>query len=654
MSKSGQDGAGRGDLDRRSLLRSAVAGVVASGAAAGLEAQAQPASAPVAKPPSPDAAAAAGQAETAPLAKIDPAYFVERPGSDFMVDVLKTLDLEYVTANPGSSFRGLHESLINYGGNTAPELLTCPHEEVAVSIAHGYTLAAGKPMMAMLHETVGMQHGAMAVYNAFADRIPMLIVTAANRDAARRAPPEWGHGVQDPAGIVRDITKWDDQPGSVQHAAESLVRGYQLATSAPTGPVVIAIDIDLQEQAVPPHEKLAIPALSPRAPDVASAAAIEEVAAMLVAARNPVILADRYARSKAGVDALVTLAESLNLPVLDGGARLNIPTTHYLCQSARARPLLAAADLIVALEPGNLATTLSTFEDQVDRHATRFTRPDARIVAIGHDSMLRSNYQEFGRYLAVTLNVSGDAQASVPALTEAVRRLTTPAARAAADARGQKMREAYAATREREMAAARFAWDSSPITTGRLTLELWDAIKGEDWAFVSGAYSMSNWIKRLLPLTEPHHYGVASGGAGGLGGGLPRAIGGALAYRAQGRLPVAIISDGDLFYTTNSLWTAAHHRIPLLVVTHNNRAYHQETMHLVRMAAERQRDVSRSHIGTVLNDPPVDFATIARGMGVYGEGPISAGKDLAGAFRRAIAVVKRGEPALVDVCTQPR
>src|SRR3546814_18051951 len=146
---------------------------------------------------------------------------------------------------------------------------------------------------------------------------------------------------------------------------------------------------------------------------------------------------------------------------------------------------------------------------------------------------------------------------------------------------------------------------------------------------------MSNWVKRLLPLTERHHYAVSSGGAGGLGGGLPRAIGGALAYREQGRLPIAIVSDGDLFYTANSLWTAAHHRIPLLVVVHNNRAYHQETMHLIRMAAARERDVSRAHIGTALNDPPIDFATLARGMAVYGEGPIMASKDLAGAFKLA-------------------
>ena len=182
-----------------------------------------------------------------------------------MVDVIKSLDFEYVAANPGSSFRALHESLINYGGNRTPELLTCCHEESSVAMAHGYAKIEGKPMMVMAHGTVGLQHASMAIYNAYADRVPVYIVLGNILDATwRRSDVEWTHAVQDCAAMVRDCVKWDDTPVSLAHFAESGVRAYTMAMTPPHGPVVLVADTTLQEEPVPiaDRPRLRVPKLS--------------------------------------------------------------------------------------------------------------------------------------------------------------------------------------------------------------------------------------------------------------------------------------------------------------------------------------------------------------------------------------------------------
>ena len=256
---------------------------------------------------------------------------IPRPGSDFMVDVIKTLDLRYIAANPGSSFRSLHESVVNYGGNSKPELIMCLHEETSVAIAHGYAKAAGKPMGVMMHGTVGLQHGAMAIYNAWCDRVPIMMFAGNGLDATKRRPgTEWYHSVQDAASLVRDFVKWDDQPVSLQHFAESTVRAYKIATTTPMEPVLIVAEIDLQEDAIEHEAELKIPVLSLTVPSQGDSGALAIAARMLVAAKAPVIVVERAARNQEGVQRLVRFAETLNAPVIDLGARMNFPTTHYL------------------------------------------------------------------------------------------------------------------------------------------------------------------------------------------------------------------------------------------------------------------------------------------------------------------------------------
>ncbi|MFN2460652.1 MAG: thiamine pyrophosphate-binding protein, partial [Candidatus Velthaea sp.] len=312
--------------------RTFLGGIAAGGAGALAAAPPAPAQTPAPAPsPTPADALRAGARERAADDGGAVEITVRDAGSDFMVDVFKTLDLEYVAANPGSTFRGLHESLINYGGNARPEFITCTHEEISVALAHGYAKASGKPMMALVHSNVGLQHASMAVYNAWADRVPVMIVAGNVLDETKRRPgAEWFHSAQDPGAIIRATTKWDDQPLSLQHFADSAVRAYRAAVTPPMGPVFLALDGDLQEApAGAQRAGLRIPAYRAPIPPAGDPNALEAVAKLLVGAQSPVVVCDRSVRTQAGMNLLVTLAETLAAPVLDRGGRLNFPSRHW-------------------------------------------------------------------------------------------------------------------------------------------------------------------------------------------------------------------------------------------------------------------------------------------------------------------------------------
>jgi thiamine pyrophosphate-dependent acetolactate synthase large subunit-like protein len=559
--------------------------------------------------------------------------------------------LEYVAANPGSSFRSLHESVVNYGGNKAPELITCLHEESSVAIAHGYAKAAGKPMAVMAHGSVGFQHAAMAVYNAWCDRVPVIMFGGNGIDADKRRPgTEWSHSVQDPALMLRDFVKWDDAPGSLQHFAESTVRAYRVATTGQMGPVVIMADIDLQEDAI--HGKPpTIPKLRPALPLQGDTGALQEAAKLLLNAKNPVILADRATRNQEGVKALVKLAESLQAPVIDLGARMNFPSTHHLCLSDQKRALVRDADVILMLEvydPWGQVNGLSDPFKTVRPEA----KPDVKIITIGmNDVSIRSNYQDFQRFLSVEMAIPGEAQASMPILTDYILKNATAAQKASFEARREPMKKRWDKQLQDAKEGAALAWDASPISTARLAMETYEVIKNEPWCLaVSDRIS---WARKLWPTTEYHQMLGGSGGQG-VGYGLPASVGAALANKALGRMTVTFQPDGDLLYAPGALWTAAHHKIPLLMVMHNNGGYYQEVMHLQRMAALHNRRTDQAWIGNSLRNPDIDYAKIAQGHGVWAEGPIKDPAQLKGALQRALAQVKQGRPALLDVVCQAR
>ena len=582
---------------------------------------------------------------------VESGRLIPRPGSDFMVDVIKSLNVEYVAANPGSSFRSLHESVVNYGGNKSPELITCLHEESSVAIAHGYAKAAGKPMAVMAHGSVGFQHAAMAVYNAWCDRVPVIMFGGNGIDADKRRPgTEWSHSVQDPALLLRDYVKWDDAPGSLQHFAESTVRAYRVATTGQMGPVVIMADIDLQEDAI--HGKPpSIPKLRPTLPLQGDTGALQEAAKLLLNAKNPVIMADRAARNQDGVKALVKLAESLQAPVIDLGGRMNFPNTHHLCLSDQKRALVRDADVILMLEvydPWGQVNGLSDPFKTVRPEA----KADVKIITIGmNDVSIRSNYQDFQRFLSVEMAIPGEAQASMPVLTDYILKNTTSAQKTSFEARRELMKKRWDKQLQDAKEGAALGWDASPISTARLAMETFEVIKNEPWCLaVSDRIA---WARKLWPTTQYHQMLGGSGGQG-VGYGLPASVGAALANKSLGRMTVTFQPDGDLLYAPGALWTAAHHKIPLLMVMHNNGGYYQEVMHLQRMASLHNRRTDQAWIGNSLRNPDIDFAKIAQGMGVWAEGPIKDPSQLKGALQRALAEVKQGRPALLDVVCQAR
>lgn len=639
-------------VDRRRFL----AGVTVAGAAVGIgaPAEAQEAAKVPTAPVRGSAPIMTAAAEMDPPAEMEALTTNLRSGADFMVDVLKALDIDYVAGTCASSYRGLHESIINYGDNKKPEFLTCTHEETAVALAHGYQKVAGKPMAATVHAVVGLQHASMAIYNAYVDRVPMLVFVGNSLDENLRRPGvEWRHAMVDGASLTRGFTKWDDQPVSFQHFADSTVRGYQVATAVPTAPVVIVADSGLQEELIRPadEKKLFIPKLSRDVPPQADSGALREIAKFLVAAENPVIVADYYARNAEGLQLLVQLAELVQAPVVDLFGRLNMPNSHYLAQSRRKKALINQADFILALEPQDLWGINHDIRDQLERTMMSSGKPSLKIASISsHNLLVKGNVQDIERYDAVDFSLAGDAQASMPTLIEAVQKELTADRRTALAGRGQKLQAAYKAMRDQALSAAAAGWDDQPITTARVSMELWDLIKNDDWGF--GGKGLG-WEQALWRLEKPHQYHGGPGGSG-VGWNLPASIGSALANRDQGRYTVAFQRDGDSMMVPGSLWTAAHHKIPLLSVVHNNGGWHQELMHIQRVAYRHNRGLDRFHIGTTLRDPLVDFGKLAQSMGVHGEGPIRDPADLRPALQRALAIVKSGEPALVDVIMQPR
>jgi acetolactate synthase-1/2/3 large subunit len=625
----------KNSVGRRGFLKGAAAGAAAFAATPELSSAQEAGSAPrgASAPSGAQVAREAGAVRPAPTPVI------EHPGSDFMVDVLKSLNLEYLAANPGSTFESLHESIINYGNNQNPEFLTCTHEENAVAMCHGYAKIEGRPMMALIHGDIGLQHASMAIYNAYVDRVPVYMIVGNHVDGAERASGVQSmHSGNDLGALVRDYTKWDDQPYSLGAFAESAVRAYKIATTPPRGPVLLVAHNEVQSHPMAgPAPR--IPKLIATAPPAGDAAAVAEAAHMLVGAERPLILAQRAVHSEEGLKLMVELAETLQAP-FNSQERMNFPSHHPL--SGNGGPGYQP-DVVLGLEVADLSGEA--------RNAHARGAKVIGISAMGLD--LKSNLQEFGHYAEVDLDIGADAEATLPYLIEACKKLITADRRRVMQERSAMLAEAHRKIRQQNIEAASYGWDASPVSLARIAGELWPLVKNEDWSFVSPQAFAGNWPNRLWKLDKYYQY-IGGQGAGGMGYGAPASVGAALANRKYGRLSINIQTDGDLNYSPGVLWTAAHHRIPLLSIMHNNRGYHQEVMFIEQMCSVHNRGADRAHIGTKLWDPDINYTMMAKAYGLYAEGPISDPRDLRPAMQRAIAQVKKGEPALIDVITQPR
>jgi thiamine pyrophosphate-dependent acetolactate synthase large subunit-like protein len=646
------------NVSRRRFL----SGAAVAGAAVTTPAVAAPASDPAAPEPRPSvvrpnarvAAAEAGTPHALPRGN-------GAAGSDFMVDVIKSLDIPYMPCNPASSFRGIHESLINYGGNKSPEFLTCTHEEAAVAMCHGYFKIAGKPLMTLVHGTVGLQHATMAIYNAWCDRVPVIVLGGTDLDAAHRPPGvPTIHSAVDINALVRDFTKWDDQPVSLQHFAQSFVRAYRFAMTPPYEPVALALDAELQEEPVHENgESLYIPRYIAASPPQGDSGAVREAARLLANAERPVIVADRAARTPNGMKLLVELAELLQAAVVDQGGRMNFPNTHHLRRPPAA---IAQADVVLGLELTDFWATVNAFIDNGDNDGKGLQqpriKPGTKLISINSVELhTKSNYQDFQRFQVVDVGMAADAEATLPALIEAVRAAIPNDRKDAYAKRGEAFRKAKEEARLRTRELAAIGWDSSPISTARLAAEIWPHIRDLDWSMVGSDRQISSWPSRLWPMEKPYSH---IGGPGGYGVGYnsPAAVGAALANRDLGRFSLNIQPDGDMMYVPGVLWTAARHKIPMLSVMHNNRGYHQEVMHVQRMSNRRNRVAYLGNdlgpLGTRIENPDIDYAKLAASMGWWSAGPIADPNELGPTLKRAVEVVKSGQPALVDVVTQPR
>jgi thiamine pyrophosphate-dependent acetolactate synthase large subunit-like protein len=587
--------------------------------------------------------------------------------SDLVVDLLNRLGVDYVTLNPGATTRGMHESLVTYGGNRAPEVITCSHEEIAVAMAEGYYLATGRPQATLVHDIVGLQHASKAIYEAWLNQAPMLVIGGTGPlDSTHRRPwIDWIHTAQVQGQIVRDYVKWDDQPQGASSVAESILRGHQIAMTEPRGPVYLCLDVELQESRLP--DDFVVPDVSRHARPATPAGdphAVAEAAGLLRQARWPVLLVEGLGRTAGGPEAVRSLSELLGAPVVELGSSFNLSNRHPLNLSGARDEVLKDADLVVAVGVKDLEAALkrpapeSGAASGLPRGRAGYNRryesvvgEGTRLVRVGlEDYGIKSWTSSHGRLMPADVAILGGASQTLRDLARACEAGIDGDVRRRIDERRAKAREIHDAAdrRLRDDVTTRW-WAQTPTATARLAAEIWEAIRGEDWVFVHG--SLSGWERRLWDVTDGARW-IAGGGGTGTGMGV--AMGAALAFRGTGKVCVSIQNDGDLLYTPGSLWTAAHHEIAMLMVMFNNRSYFQDVGHQRAITTLRGRSLDNVGVGVSLEGPATDFATLARSFGLYGDGPILDPDDIRPALDTAVKLVKAGKLALVDTVTQPR
>ncbi len=588
---------------------------------------------------SPPHPAAARQSATTPTDTSIAA--IERPnaasanapgfGSDVVADTLRALDIPYIAVTPGASYRGLHDSIVNYLGNTAPQMLLCVHEEFAVAIAHGWAKVTGKALAAAVHSNVGLQHATMAMFNAWCDRMPVVVLGATGPvDAMKRRPwIDWIHTARDQGALVRSYVKWDDQPASAGAAREAILRGTWIANTAPQGPVYINLDAEMQEakltEPLPPIDAARyVPTITTAAP----ADLVQQAAALLKAAKKPVILAGRTSRSEEPWNARVALAEALNARVItDMKIGASFPTDHPLYVGAAhaltpdSAEVLREADVILSLDWVDLAGAIKLAP----------VSPTAKIIQVSIDHRIHNGWSMDHQGLpAVDLFLSADPDAVVPELLKALGSASRP--RVAPAPR-----------------AASVANDPPGFTNEHIARTL-SKVVGE--RPVSFTHLPISWEDHWWHFRHPLDF-LGSDGGGGIGGGPGISVGAALALKNSGRLPVAVCGDGDFLMGVTAVWTAVHYKIPLLFVIANNRSFYNDELHQERVARMRDRPVENKWIGQRMADPEIDIAAMGRAQGAQGFGPITNTADLAATLEKAIAVVDAGGVAVVDVRVEP-
>ena len=569
-----------------------------------------------------------------------PERAAKRPGSDLMVQTLRDLDIEFVASNPASSFEGLQESIINYGNspNKSPELITALHEESAVDMAHGYAKCEGKPMAVMLHGTVGVQHASMAIYQAYHDQTPIIILVGRDNTFFRQEQT-----ANDIAGIVRAFTKWDAQPKNLEEALANIQQAYNEAMTPPRGPTLVILDTEIQKEEA---GDMSLPIYTPPKISSISNSQAMKIAEKLANSNNPRINVGRL-RTPNGVKSVVTLAELSGASVRTSATNVNMsfPERHPQCGPGKSDDY----DFVLGLEMDGKHTSIKSPNLLSNAH-----NRDLNEIGFG---FIRKPVTPPRRNLSGENDIVADAEESIPIITQNLKHKLNTSKQKKIEKRiiehTNKNREIYLNNLKTTVDSKRKGWNGSPVSLGRLYSELWRYIKDEDWCLSSPTVFSSRHHVGLWDHNKPYSY-LGMHGAGGIGYCIGASAGAGLAARDRKRIVVNIQCDGDLNYAPGSLWTAAHHKLPLLTVMHNNRGYHQEVMYLHYMAGVRGRGTDRMHIGTTLREPFINYAKMAEAYGVESEGPIDDPEKLAAAFKRGVAAVKEGRPYLIDIITEPR
>jgi thiamine pyrophosphate-dependent acetolactate synthase large subunit-like protein len=599
-------------------------------------------------------------------------------GSDVAAEMLRRIGVEYAALIPGASFRGLHDSIVNYLGNERPSMILCNHEEVSVAIAHGYAKVRRRPMAAIVHSNVGLLHATMSIFNAWVDRAPVLVVGATGpMDSTRRRPwIDWIHTSHTQGEQVRAYTKWDHQPSSVAAIPEAMLRAWQAAQMAPAGPVYVCFDAGLQEQQLDAggSRPIAFPDLSryaPPAPVAPAPEAVREAVRLLVNAESPVILAGRLGWPEVW-EPLVRLAEALGAAVLqDSKQPASFPSNHPLSQGdlrpgARSSEgdgldptdLLSQADVILSLERTDPAGTLrgAGITPPMDGTASPNGRVRwPRMVNVSLEPYaLRAWAADYQELVPADVNLAADPELTLLALVEGVERglRDDPSAARRVESRLSSLKDRRQRLEAKWDREARARWDISPVSLPRMVFDLRTAV-GDRYSDTIVARMPLSIPEGVWDFTRAGSYLGADGGAG-VGSGPGMTVGAALAARDTGRLVVAMLGDGDVLMASSALWTAAHHRLPMLVVVANNQSYFNDEEHQERMARVRNRPVENRWVGQRMADPPVNFAALAASLGVEGFGPVEDPSQLASVYQQAVAAVNEGRPALVDVRITPR
>jgi thiamine pyrophosphate-dependent acetolactate synthase large subunit-like protein len=570
---------------------------------------------------------------------------VERPlptgsdgawASDVIARMLRTLDLPYAALNPGASYRGLHDSLVNDLGNERPQMLLCLHEEHAVAIAHGWAKVTGRPMAAVVHSNVGLMHATMAIFNAWCDRVPMLVLGATGPvDAPKRRPwIDWIHTAKDQGALIRSYTKWDDQPASAEAAIESLLRAMLITQTAPRGPTYICLDAGLQESKLDAVPVLPDPKrFRPPPPVLPEPVAVEATAQRLLEAERPVILAGRVSRSETDWAQRIRLAETVSAVVVtDLKTAASFPTTHPLHgPPAGGNPteatlnVLRSADVILSLDWVDLAGTLRT--------AWPGQQIPATVIQVSADQHVHNGWSMDHQGLPpADLYLMSEPDPTTAALLQAIERL------------GRRKRPAWANGREPPPAISPPGQDGM-ITVPMLAAALSVATFGQEVCLVRGPIA---WAGHLWKIEHPLDY-LGHDGGGGLGSGPGLTVGVALALYGSSRLPVAVLGDGDFLMGVTALWTAVHYGLPLLIVVSNNRSFYNDEVHQERMALQRGRLVANKWIGQHITGPDIDLAMMARAQGAVGFGPVEDPQALGRILTEAVATARGGQVVVVDV-----